>query len=146
MDNDSAERNRDEMNSILLDTNLLIYAWDTSNRAKQQQSIQIFEKYRNTISLTTQNLSELAAVLLRKNIHPKEISEIVSTYALLVPVLTMEPADVQEALRAVSQYRMSFWDAQIWSIAKRSGRKLIFSEDGPIGQTIEGVRYENPLA
>jgi hypothetical protein len=33
----------------------------------------------------------------------------------------------------------------IWSVAKSNNIPSIFTEDGPIGQTIEGVTYINPL-
>lgn len=134
------------MSSIIVDTNLLVYAWDASDRRKQSKSIAVFENNRKAISLTTQNLSEFSAVLLRRKADAREVAEIVSAYANLVPVLPIEPQDIAEALRAVSQYRMSFRDGQIWSVAKRCGRTVIFSEDGPIGQTIEGIVYVNPLA
>lgn len=133
------------MSSIIVDTNLLVYAWDVSDRRKQARSIDIFENNRKSIALTTQNLSELSAVLLRKKVNVREVGEIVSAYARLVPVLPIEPSDIAEALRAVAQYRMSFWDAQIWAVAKRCGKTIIFSEDGPTGQAIEGVVYVNPL-
>lgn len=134
------------MPSVLLDTNLLVYAWDAGDRAKQAKAIAVFESHRETLALSTQNLSELAAVLLKKRVPAAEAGEIVSAYAHLVPVIAPEPADIAEALRAVARYRMSFWDAQIWAVAKRRGIATILSEDGPIGQTIEGVAYVNPLA
>lgn len=134
------------MNSILFDTNLLVYAWDASDRAKQRRAVELFEHERRRIILASQNLSELAAVLLRKELPSAEISAIIDLYAKLAPVWPVEPSDIIEALRAVTRYRMSYWDAQIWAVAKRCGRAAIFTEDGPIGQTIEGVAYVNPFA
>jgi predicted nucleic acid-binding protein len=133
------------MSKILYDTNLLVYAWDTANLIKQAKAIEIFEMNRKSISLTLQNLSELSAVLLRKQANAMDVAEIINLYTNIVPILVIEPADLFEALRGVNRYRMSFWDAQIWAVARRCGGMTIFTEDGPIGQTIEGVAYVNPL-
>ena len=134
------------MTSILLDTNLLVYAWDSTNRIKQTKAIEIFEMNRQSISLSSQNLSELSAVLLKKHVDAREVAEIINAYVNLVPIIVLEPSDIVEAIRGVQRYKMSLWDAQIWAIARRSGGMTIFTEDGPIGQTIEGVAYVNPMS
>lgn len=41
--------------------------------------------------------------------------------------------------------RISFWDALIVAAAASSGCEVVYSEDLNPGQTIQGVRIENPL-
>jgi predicted nucleic acid-binding protein len=53
---------------------------------------------------------------------------------------------ILKAIEATQQYRMSFWDAQIWAVAVSNRIPEIFTEDGPVQQTIEGVTWRNPFA
>ncbi|MEW5855192.1 MAG: hypothetical protein AB2A00_40825 [Myxococcota bacterium] len=49
-------------------------------------------------------------------------------------------------MKGVERYRLSFWDAMVWGIAVQHHVAEVLSEDGPVGATLEGVRYRNPLA
>jgi hypothetical protein len=41
-------------------------------------------------------------------------------------------------MRAVAAYRIGFWDAMLWAIARRAGVRILFSEDFQDRQTIQG--------
>ena len=43
------------------------------------------------------------------------------------------------------RHRLSFWDAMIVTAAKHAQAKRIVTEDLDHGQTIEGIRIENPF-
>jgi len=55
------------------------------------------------------------------------------------------PPIVLEAIEGVRRYRLAYWDAQIWAAAKLNQIEVIYSEDGPTGRPIGGVRFVNPL-
>ena len=57
----------------------------------------------------------------------------------------MKPVNVMEALRAVREHRLSYYDALIWATARLNGVPFLLSEDGQDGRLIEGVRTLNPL-
>ena len=129
----------------LIDTNILVYAWNTEDLMKQDKAIAILRHYQNQCYLSIQNITEFAAVMLRNGYTPDWIKETLLIYEKLMTILPISPTHVKEALRGVKEYRMSFWNAQIWAVAKANHIPIILTEDGPMGQTIEDVRYDNPL-
>lgn len=133
-------------NKTLIDTNILVYAWNAGDKIKQRKAIDVLEHYRDGACLAVQNISEFAAVMLKNGCDPQWLGGVVSLYERLMTVLPLSVHDVRQALRAVREYRMSYWDAQLWSVAKTNGIPVILSEAGPTGQTIEGVTYSNPFA
>jgi predicted nucleic acid-binding protein len=48
-------------------------------------------------------------------------------------------------MRAVREYRLSFWDALLWATVRRAGIAVLVSEDFQDGRVIEGVRFVNPF-
>lgn len=131
---------------ILVDTNILIYAWDKSNAAKHEKAVDLFASFRGQLHLSVQVLSEFAAVMIKHRCDSGWLSDTIRHLKKVLPVLPVKDSDVIEAVRAVHQYKMNYWDAQIWAVARSNHIPSIFTEDGPNGQTIEGVTYINPLA
>lgn len=130
---------------ILVDTNILIYAWDKSDVVKHGKAVALFANFRNQLHLSVQNLSEFAAVMIKHRCDLGWLSETIRHLKKVMPVLPVKDSDVLDAIRAVNQFQMNYWDAQIWAVARSNNIASIFTEDGPIGQTIEGVTYINPL-
>jgi len=61
-------------------------------------------------------------------------------------VKEITPFVVLEAARGVRDYQFSYWDAQVWAVAKLNQIPVIYSEDFNVGAEIEGIRFLNPLA
>ncbi len=58
----------------------------------------------------------------------------------------MTPVAILEALRAVDEYQLAFWDALIWGVARLNDVPLVLTEDLPGGRdAVDGVRYTNPF-
>ncbi|WP_127585111.1 PIN domain-containing protein [Paenibacillus koleovorans] len=131
--------------SVLLDTNILVYAWDPSDPQKQARAVQTLHEYRHQACLSTQNVSEFASVMIRKGCDLGWLSRVITLYSQIMTVYPVSVGQVEHALRAVREHRMSFWDAQIWAVAMTHRIPVILTEDGPVGQTIEGVQFHNPL-
>jgi predicted nucleic acid-binding protein len=55
------------------------------------------------------------------------------------------PAETSAAFRIEDEARINFWDALIVAAARKAGVVRILSEDLNAGQTIEGIRIENPF-
>ncbi|RYL97868.1 PIN domain-containing protein [Sporolactobacillus sp. THM7-7] len=131
---------------ILIDTNILIYAWDQAETVKQQKAIDTLEHFRNQLYLSVQNLSEFTAVMMKHRCDPEWLHRTIRQFAGVMNILPLTQSEILNAIKAVNQYPMHYWDAQIWAVARSNGIDSIFTEDGPIGETIEGVTYINPLS
>jgi predicted nucleic acid-binding protein len=136
---------------LLLDTNVLVYAYDRSAAAKQHQAFTLLDtlEARGGAILTSQVLAEFFVVITRKITVPPTTAEAYTRIEHLAQswvVLGATSMIVLEAARGVRDYRMSFWDAQIWASARLNQIPLLFSEDFQAGAVIEGMRFVNPFA
>lgn len=136
--------------SILVDTNVIVYVYDRSEPRKQQQAIRVLNSLRASDSgvLAPQVLAEFFVTVTRKLAAPLGIADAIVRLENLsqswriaeygVPV-------VLEAARGVRDYQFNFWDAQIWAVARLNQIDVVFSEDFNTGSVIEGVRFVNPF-
>jgi predicted nucleic acid-binding protein len=132
-----------------VDTNILMYAHDTSAGAKHVRAKALVEDLWRQQSgvVSTQVLQELCVNLRRKAGHPVDLStarEIVADY-LSWDVVTNTGQSILEALQLEEHYQISFWDALVVQAAEASGATVLYSEDLSDGQTYRGVRVVNPL-
>lgn len=139
------------MTAILLDTNVLVYSCDLSEPQKKSRSRQILVglQTHQQGGLSIQSVSEFFNVVSRGKIPEITLAEaeIQADYFLRsFPVYPIMPNIVREAARAVRNYSMSYYDAQIWACAHLHQIPTIFSEDFQHGQVLEGVRFVNPFA
>ncbi len=132
-----------------VDTNVLVYAHDRSERRRQPIAATLLEELweGRTGRLSTQVLQECYSVVTRKLDPPMaraEARELVSIYAAW-PLVQVDPALILLASRLEEDHQLSFWDALIVEAAIRSGATLLVTEDLQDGQTVGGVRIENPF-
>jgi predicted nucleic acid-binding protein len=135
---------------VFFDTNVLVYAYDRSEPRKQQRAAEVLAAFGNTGrgAISTQVLAELFVTLTRKIPAPlsaNEASERLSHYLQSWPVLDLTGAIVLESCRAVLNWNLSFWDAQIWATARSNGIPTIFSEDFSQGSVLGGIGFVNPF-
>jgi predicted nucleic acid-binding protein len=139
------------MTAILIDTNILVYAHDRGEYQKQQQAIKVLEQLVLTRSgrLSVQCLAEFFHVV-RKGANPKlTLSEAVQQVEYLArvwPVFDLTLPVILESVRGVRDHQLSYWDAQLWAIARLNQVPVLFSEDFRDGVVLEGVRFVNPFA
>ena len=132
-----------------VDTNILMYAHDTSAGAKHERAKALVEdlwRQRSGV-VSTQVLQELCVNIRRKAGRPVDLRtarEIVADY-LSWRVVTNTGESILEALQLEERYQISFWDALIVQAAEASGAAVLYSEDLSDGQTYRGVRVVNPL-
>ncbi len=138
---------------ILIDTNILVYAYDPGDAVRQQQSAIILNelRLRNTGILSVQSLAEFFSAAIRSKqgmsarLTPAEALEQVQLLSTAFEVYDLTRFTVLEAGRGVSDHQLSYYDAQIWATARLNQVPVIFSEDFQGGQTLEGVRFVNPF-
>lgn len=132
-----------------VDTNVLIYAHDVDAKSKHDVAKRILLELWAERSgvLSPQVLQEFYVNVTRKISHPlsKEDARLVVNAYFAWCVDTTQ-AEISAAFRLEDEGRIGFWDALIVAAALRSRAARILSEDLNAGQTIAGVRIENPFA
>ena len=132
-----------------VDTNVLIYAHDVDAATKNEVAKHVLQELWNerTGALSTQVLQEFYVNVTRKIASPLSKSSaraIVNSYVVWCVETT--PAEISAAFRIEDEARIGFWDALIFAAALKAGADRILSEDLNAGQTVSGVRIENPFA
>jgi predicted nucleic acid-binding protein len=132
-----------------VDTNVLIYAHDIDAKAKQETAKRVLQQLwsERTGVLSMQVLQEFYVNVTRKIPRPlsKESARlVVSTYSIWCVDTTS--AEIASAFRIEDESQIGFWDALIVAAAIKSGATRLLSEDLNAGQTVSGVRVENPFA
>ena len=136
---------------VLIDTNLLIYTYDHQDARRQQQATSNLEALQLTGAgrLSVQCLAEFALAATRK-INPRltraEALVQVERWARAFRVYDLTPQIVLTAVRGARDYRLPYYDAQLWATALLHQVPVIFSEDFASGASLEGVRLVNPFA
>jgi predicted nucleic acid-binding protein len=135
----------------LLDTNVLVYLHDGSDPAKHRRAIEVVAHLgvNARASIPAQALAEFASVAMRKlkpPIDAARIYRIVEDIEAAFPIVPLTPAVVLEALRGVREHAMSYYDAQIWAVAKLAQIPVVLSEDFATGSIVEGVTFLDPFA
>ncbi len=133
-----------------VDTNVLAYAHDASEKTRQPAAAALLEDLWRSQSglVSTQVLTEFYVVATRKFTPPlarRAARSIIDTYAAW-PVVRVDPALILAASALEERQRLSFWDALIIEAARRGGAARLVSEDLQHGQRIAGLVIENPFA
>jgi predicted nucleic acid-binding protein len=139
-----------ERQATFVDTNVLAYAHDRSERRKQAIAQAMLDAlWRDRAgALSTQVLQEFYVVATRKFDPPMprgRARQIVALYAEW-PVVQIDVLLVLAASELEERHTLSFWDALIVEAARRSGATRLLTEDLQPGRRIGGVSIENPFA
>lgn len=135
---------------FLVDTNILVYAYDRSERVKQVRARQALNQLVDWGSgvLSTQVLGEFFSAVTRKlaeRMTPTEAYARLQQYARSWRIVGLTPEIVLEAARGVVEYQFPFYDAQVWATAKQNQIPRVLSEDFSSGRRIENVEFLNPF-
>jgi predicted nucleic acid-binding protein len=139
------------VDKVLVDTNVLLYAYDRAETEKQPRALAALDLLatRRLGVLTPQVLAEFFVNATRKLEPPLSVEDAydrVQNYLHSWEVLDLTGLIVLESVRGVRTHKMAYWDAQIWATARLHQIPVIFSENFNIGAVIEGVRFVNPLS
>jgi len=134
---------------FFVDTNILMYAHDTSSGEKHRRAKALVEELWENRSgvVSTQVLQELAVNLRRKAQKPldaKATRDVVSDY-LAWHVVVNDGESILEALDLEARCQVSFWDALVIQAANAAGTEILYSEDLSDGQQYGTLRVKNPL-
>jgi predicted nucleic acid-binding protein len=132
-----------------VDTNVLLYAYDADAGSKHAAAATILQElWRDGAGvLSTQVLQEFYVNVTRKIAMPlpkPSARAVIDSYAVWCVETTA--AELAAAFRIEDEAGLGFWDALIVAAARKAGASRLLSEDLNAGQTIAGVRIENPFA
>lgn len=140
--------------AALVDTNILVYSFDTRFPKKQERAIELLHEgvANDTIRLPHQAVIEFMAAVTRSSpkqppILPmddarREAEELLSQFTVLYP----NEALVRTAIRGMATYGLSWFDAHLWAYAEHYGLDELWSEDFQAGRRYGTVLVVNPFA
>ena len=132
--------------SVFLDTNVVVYAFDSADPDKQRIAIELLETGDRLI-VSTQVLLETWWVLTRRLAVPVDedhASKVIDELCAL-PVVSTDPELVRSAIEIARRFSIALWDALIIEAARAAGCRRVLSEDLQSGQNFDGVVVENPF-
>jgi predicted nucleic acid-binding protein len=95
---------------------------------------------------TLQSLSEFFSVVTRKaGVPAAAAAAFVEGWAAVMPVEASTTADLRDAIRAVRDDHLAFWDAISLATIRRIGVQILITEDFQDGRTLDGVRFVDPF-
>jgi predicted nucleic acid-binding protein len=135
---------------FFVDTNLLVYAYDSSAGKKWKTSLEVLSLLwtHRTGVISTQVIQELFVSLTQKvksPIHPEMAKEIISDLVQW-PLVVNDGKNILRAIDLRIKYHLSFWDSLILQAAITSKSEFLLSEDFQDGQVIESVTIVNPFS
>ncbi len=138
----------------LVDTNVLIYAIDSSEELKHELANELFQSAFSEephLAVSTQILSEVYNVCLRlskqaKDVNVHDAEHFVATLVELnmFPKLMITAATVLGAIKLQREFSVGFYDALIAATMKEHGISTIYTEDSGF-EKIEGIKAINPF-
>jgi predicted nucleic acid-binding protein len=132
---------------VFVDTNVLIYALDSTDRKKQQAAkawrINLWDGQTGRVSY--QVLQEFYAQVTRKWPSFREAAR-----AEVRDLLTWRPVSIDAVLLKRSwevqdRYQLLFWDSLIVAAAKSASCRFLLTEDLQSGQDFDGLLVVNPF-
>jgi predicted nucleic acid-binding protein len=130
------------------DTNVLVYAGDTSASTKQDRAITLFAQHlrHGTAVVSLQVMQEYFVAATRKLGLAPELAQRKVEILARGRVVRFEASDVIAAIELHRLTQISLWDALIIHAARSAGAMVLYSEDLQPGAVLGGVRVVNPFA
>ncbi len=135
---------------LFLDTNILVYAYDSHDPAKQQRAQRLISdgiRLQNA-TISGQVLGEFFTVVTRKIPCPlgaDAAQEVISDLGI-IDVVEIDYHLVVRAVETHCRYGVSYWDSLIVAAAERASCTRILSEDLSHGQRYHEMTVENPFS
>ncbi len=132
--------------SVALDTNIIIYAFDQSNRSRHDIARRILKRAVGARAIVPrQVLGELLNVAHRK--RRMSVAEARRAAELLAAELTVADT-TQETLLGASQWaerlQLQYFDALICTVAAAAGARWLVTEDMQDGLSVDGLTVIDP--
>lgn len=120
---------------FLVDTNIIVYAYEIEDSIKKKKSLEILEKcYKNEIMLaiSNQNLAEFSFVALKKlKLDAKTVKDIVKDISNFkgFKKISYKRKTILSAIDIAENNKISFWDSLIAAAMIENGIFNIYTEN-----------------
>ncbi|WP_425617369.1 PIN domain-containing protein [Anatilimnocola sp. NA78] len=137
------------MNAI--DTNVLVYAVDSTEPVKSQQAIQLLQSLRSVpLVVPWQVAVEFLACLRRwenaGRIRRADTEDYLKRFVLSLPIVHPTVNSLSLALELTKQYSLSHWDSLLLAACIEAGVTTFYNEDLSSGVPYRTVKVQNPFA
>jgi predicted nucleic acid-binding protein len=136
----------------LLDTNVLVYAYDVSERRRREIAKALVDEVWNAGRgvVTLQNLSEFFFAVTRKVQKPVPVVDAKTIVSDILRssrwmVIDRNAGTVMKAMEIVESVRAPFWDALIAACMLEHGVEIIVTENEKDFKNIPGITIINPF-
>lgn len=130
-----------------VDTNILLYAIDRHDHAKQMKARRLIESLsgEGTGVISTQVIQEFYVGATRKlGVDPLQAKDMLIALAGM-EIVVVDMDLIHNAVDCSILNKLSFWDALIITSAEKASCRQLWTEDLNDGQTVRGVRIVNPF-
>jgi predicted nucleic acid-binding protein len=138
--------------AALVDTNVLVYRFDSRFPRKQKIATEILRRgiIEDSVRVPHQAILEFVAaatrsirghVILKQAEALREAEEFLQQFTVLYP----NEAILREAVRGCAAYQLSWFDAHLWAYAEHYGLPEILTEDFQHDRLYGTVRAVNPF-
>ncbi|GAB4491412.1 MAG: PIN domain-containing protein [Thermodesulfovibrionales bacterium] len=135
---------------LFIDTNLIVYTYDSSAGAKHLRAVEIMKDVWSSGQgiVSMQVLQEFFVTVTRKISKPLDIAtanEILHDLMKLKTV-TVDKEIILKAIDIQKEHKYSFWDSAIIAAAVEGGATTLLSEDLSDRHAIRDLVIRNPFA
>jgi predicted nucleic acid-binding protein len=139
---------------ILVDTNILVYAHDTSNMDKHNIAKNLLaSKLRSskTLVISSQSLSEFFVVTTKKITNPLPASEVEKIISDIVNTsgwekISYSSITVLRTIKMQIKYGKHYWDTLLTTTMLENGITTIYTENTKDFEKIPHIKAINPFA
>jgi predicted nucleic acid-binding protein len=138
--------------AALVDTNVLVYRFDSRFPSKQKIATEILRRgiLEDSVRVPHQAIVEFIAavtrpirghIILKQTDALREAEELLKQFTVLYP----NEAILRTAIRGYAAYQLSWFDAHLWAYAEHYGLAEILTEDLQHDRLYGTVRVVNPF-
>lgn len=137
----------------LVDTNILVYRFDSRFPLKQQAATELlrrgiadgsiivpYQALVEFVAATTRPIAGRSSLLTKEDAH-REVEHLMAQFEVVYP----SDNTLRTALRGAALYGMSWFDSLIWAYSDEHGLDPLWSEDFQHGRLYGRVRVQNPF-
>lgn len=137
----------------LIDTNILVYAYDNTDKRKHAIAQALLEKCWKkeiTYAISSQNLAEFFITITKKVPHPLSIVQAEQIIADICSfsgwkVLQYNQNTLLLAIKMYEKHKKHFWDALILATMREAGITHIYSKNEADFKIFENITVINPF-
>jgi len=132
---------------VLIDTNILIYAYVTADSEKHEKAKAFLNGLINKeVYISTQVLSEVYSALKKNGVNNSDAKYYMEYCVEKYNILSITLNEIKTCLSIRDKYNYSFWDCLILATAINNACMIVYSEDMRDKHILyTGMEIKNPL-